>query len=121
MKQIKIGDYIRIRKMKDEASYEGKIGEVEFIDDEKQIHGTWGGCALIPGVDRFDVISKDRYELYKMCLESNTRISGIDFLINYYREGFRWTEEECCNHIINLFKNGTIDEIKVLGKDEKEI
>ena len=121
MKQIKVGDFIRIRKMKDEPSYEGRIGEVEFIDDENQIHGTWGGCALIPGVDRFDVISKDRYELYKKCIETNTRISGIDFLINYYREGFRWTEKECCNHIINLFKNGTIDEIKVLGKDEKEI
>lgn len=121
MKEVKIGDYIRIIKMKDEPEYNERIGVVEIIDDEHQIHGTWGGCALIPGVDRFDVISKDRYELYKMCIENETKISGIDFLINYYKEGFKWSEKECCNHITNLFKNGTINAIKLFNKDGKQI
>ncbi len=120
MAKVKIGDFIRIRRMDDEPQYKDKVGQVEIIDDAKQIHGTWGGCALISGVDRFDIISQERYELYKLCEETNTKISGIDFLISYYKEGFKWSEKDCCNHIINLFKNGTIGSIKVLGKDGKE-
>ena len=52
----KVGDRILIIEMKDEPSYKGKEGEVLFIDDIGQIHGTWGGCALIPEVDKFEVI-----------------------------------------------------------------
>lgn len=51
---IKVGDKIRIISMKDEPTYTGKEGVVEFIDDIGQIHGTWGGCALIPGVDEYE-------------------------------------------------------------------
>lgn len=51
---IKVGDKIRIISMKDEPAYTGKEGVVEFIDDIGQIHGTWGGCALIPGVDEYE-------------------------------------------------------------------
>ncbi len=52
----KVGDRIRIISMDGEPGYEGREGTVELIDDAGQIHGTWGGCALIPGVDRFQVI-----------------------------------------------------------------
>ena len=52
----KVGDKIKIIEMKDEPSYNGKEGEVLFIDDIGQIHGTWGGCALIPEVDKFEII-----------------------------------------------------------------
>ena len=52
----KVGDYILIIEMKNEPSYNGKEGEVLFIDDIGQIHGTWGGCALIPEVDKFEII-----------------------------------------------------------------
>lgn len=54
--KINIGDKLQILSIKDEPQYEGKTGVVEFIDDIGQIHGTWGGCALIPGVDEFKVI-----------------------------------------------------------------
>lgn len=51
--QIKKGDVIRIISMKDEPDYSGRTGIVTIIDDAGQIHGTWGGCALIPEVDCF--------------------------------------------------------------------
>lgn len=55
---IAVGDKIKIVSMKDEPKYSGKIGIVEFIDDVGQIHGTWGGCALIPGVDTFERLAR---------------------------------------------------------------
>lgn len=51
-----IGDKIRIIKMFEEPEYDGKVGIIEHIDDAGQIHGTWGGCALIPNIDKFEVI-----------------------------------------------------------------
>ncbi len=43
--------------MLDEPDYTGKIGVVKFIDDANQIHGTWGGCALIPEIDSFEILN----------------------------------------------------------------
>ena len=55
---VKVGDKIRIIYMEDEPNYTGKEGVVTRIDDIGQIHGTWGGCALIPGVDKFEVVEE---------------------------------------------------------------
>ena len=55
-KMPKVGDKIRIIYMEGEPQYAGREGIVEFIDDAKQIHGTWGGCALIPGSDSWEII-----------------------------------------------------------------
>lgn len=52
----KIGDKIRIIEMLGEPQYCGSEGVIQLIDDAGQIHGTWGGCALIPGEDRFEVL-----------------------------------------------------------------
>ena len=46
-KEALIGRKIRIINMKGEPQYAGKEGFVTFIDDAGQIHGTWGGCALL--------------------------------------------------------------------------
>ena len=54
--EVKICDKIRIIYMDGEPDYTDKVGEVYSIDDAGQIHGSWGGCALIPGVDEFEVI-----------------------------------------------------------------
>lgn len=54
--KVKVGDRIRIIEMKNEPQYNGKDGIVEHIDDIGQIHGSWGGCALIPGVDKFEEV-----------------------------------------------------------------
>ena len=53
---VKVGDKIRIIFMNGEPKYSGKIGIVEHVDDIGQIHGSWGGCALIPGTDEFEII-----------------------------------------------------------------
>lgn len=53
---MKEGDKIRIIYMDGEPQYTGKEGIVTHIDDAGQIHGTWGGCALIPEVDQYEVI-----------------------------------------------------------------
>lgn len=54
--KVKVGDKIRIIIMQGEPQYTGKEGTVEYIDDAGQIHGTWGGCALIPETDSWVMI-----------------------------------------------------------------
>lgn len=63
MKKVKIGDTIRIIRMDDYGgkdlqarNYNGRSGVVEHIDSIGQLHGTWGGLAVIPGVDDFEVL-----------------------------------------------------------------
>ena len=53
---VKVGDKIKIILMVGEPQYSGKIGIVEHIDDIGQIHGSWGGCALIIGIDKFEIV-----------------------------------------------------------------
>ena len=57
--KTQIGNKIRIIYMDGEPQYWGKEGIVKKIDDAGQIHGSWGGCALIPGVDSFEVIEEN--------------------------------------------------------------
>lgn len=60
---IKVGDKIRIGHLEGEDnSYDGKEGEVEHIDSLGQLHGTWGGLAVIPGVDSYEVINEELIE-----------------------------------------------------------
>lgn len=60
---MNVGDKIKIIRMDGEPQYDGKIGYVEHIDDEGQIHGTWGGCALIPGVDEYESLENQDMKL----------------------------------------------------------
>ena len=60
MDKINIGDTILIVRMDDDGgkdlqakNYDGMTGVVESVDSLGQIHGTWGGLALIPGTDEF--------------------------------------------------------------------
>ena len=41
-----------------ESEYSGKEGIVTSIDDMGQIHGTWGGCALVSG-DDYVILKED--------------------------------------------------------------
>lgn len=63
MEKVKIGDTIRIIRMDDAggrdtqaAAYAGRTGKLEHIDSIGQLHGTWGGLALIPGVDKYEIL-----------------------------------------------------------------
>lgn len=58
--RVKIGDKIRIIIMQGEPQYTGKEGIIEYIDGAGQIHGTWGGCALIPDEDVWEIINESK-------------------------------------------------------------
>ena len=53
-----VGDTIRIIEMQGEPQYSGRTGVIRSIDDAGQLHGSFGGLALIPGVDRWEIIKK---------------------------------------------------------------
>ena len=54
-----IGKTIRIINMEGEPQYSGKKGIVTTIDSIGQLHGTWGGCAVFPATDLFEVVETE--------------------------------------------------------------
>ncbi len=58
MNEVHIGDKIKIIHMGGEPQYKDREGVVTHIDNAGQIHGTWGGCAIIPEVDEFIILDK---------------------------------------------------------------
>ena len=57
--KVEIGAIIKIIEMKDEPNYKDKLGVVTYIDSAGQIHGTWGGCALLND-DRFIILNNEK-------------------------------------------------------------
>ena len=54
---FKPGMKVRIIHLDGEDNrYDGKEGIIEFVDAIGQLHGTWGSLAIIPEVDKFEVI-----------------------------------------------------------------
>lgn len=54
---MKVGDKIRINHLRGEDNrYDGKEGTITYIDSLGQLHGTWGGLAIIPEEDDFDIL-----------------------------------------------------------------
>lgn len=56
--KVNVGDTIRIIEMQGEPQYTGREGVVRSIDDMGQLHGSWGGLAVIPGEDQFELITR---------------------------------------------------------------
>ena len=56
MNNVRIGDRIKIIHMEGEPHYKDREGVVTHIDDAGQIHGTWGGCAIVSEVDEFIIL-----------------------------------------------------------------
>ena len=56
MDKVKIGDKIKIINMEGEPQYTNREGIVTHIDDAGQLHGTWGGCAIITEIDEFIIL-----------------------------------------------------------------
>ena len=54
----KVGDTIRIIQMCGVPDYSGREGVIQHIDDIGQLHGTWGGLAVVPDGDSFEIIQK---------------------------------------------------------------
>lgn len=57
---VKVGDTIKITRLDDpyDHTYVGRTGVVEHIDSMGQLHGTWGGLAVIPGEDGFTILKR---------------------------------------------------------------
>lgn len=43
----------------DIQDYYGIVGVITHIDDIGQLHGTWGGLALIPAIDDFIILEDE--------------------------------------------------------------
>lgn len=54
--EVKVGDAVHIFEMDGEPDYADREGIVEAIDAAGQLHGTWGGLAVIPETDIFKKI-----------------------------------------------------------------
>lgn len=59
MKKVKVGDLIKIIKIEGEPDYSNRIGIVTSIDGIGQLHGTWGGLAIIPEKDTYEIIKEN--------------------------------------------------------------
>lgn len=55
--EVKVGDKIRVNNMDGEPHMTGAEGTVRLIDDMGQIHCKEFGLAIIPEVDKFEVIN----------------------------------------------------------------
>lgn len=62
-----------------------------------------------------------RAALKEICEKTNTRLSGMEFLVDYYIKSLGWSEKEALEYAIGLFHDGTITQIKLIGKDGKEL
>ena len=54
----KVGQKIRIIDMDGEPHYTGREGVITHIDDMGQLHGTWGGLAVVPETDSYEIIKE---------------------------------------------------------------
>lgn len=77
---------------------------------------------VVTGKEHNVVLSYDEEEFRKLEIElhnlivmSKTNEEGYKKLIDYYMQSLKWSEQKAVKYCIGLFKNGTIDEIKVLG------
>ena len=58
--EVKVGDTIRIIFIDDIRCYDyvGREGEVTYIDSIGQLHGTWGGLAIVPEIDTYELVNE---------------------------------------------------------------
>ena len=60
MDKPKIGDTVHIyHLMGEDTRYDGAEGIITSIDDAGQLHGTWGGLAIIPYEDYFKIVEEE--------------------------------------------------------------
>ncbi len=60
LRQTYVGKKVVIINMEGEPQYSGKIGVVKSVDDIGQLHGSWGGCAIQPENDTFEIIKEEK-------------------------------------------------------------
>lgn len=60
LRQTYVGKTVKIINMEGEPQYSGKTGVVKSVDDIGQLHGSWGGCAIQPENDTFEIIKEEK-------------------------------------------------------------
>lgn len=60
-------------------------------------------------------------QLKEICEETDTKLSGMEYLVNYYINQLNWSEEKAIEYAIGLFHNGTIRQIKLLNSKGEEL
>ena len=58
---------------------------------------------------------------YTKCAIKLTPVEPEWTLVSYYIKSLGWNEEEACKYALSLFHDGTITQIKLIGKDGKEL
>ena len=56
LKDKYLGATIEIVRMAGEPDYTGRIGVVQYIDSVGQLHGSWGGLAVILSEDEIKIV-----------------------------------------------------------------
>lgn len=56
-----------------------------------------------------------KQKLDQLIRANDVNKEGIQFLIDYYIRSLGWSYEKAVEYTIELFENGTIDEVKVIG------
>ena len=62
-----------------------------------------------------------RKELEETCIKTETSLNGMLAIKEYYTQSLGWSERKAIEYCITLFDKGTIEKIKLFGKDGKEI
>lgn len=63
-KSTYLGKTIKIINMIGEPDYANKQGVVVHVDGINQLHGTWGRLAVIPGIDKFEILEDKKNETF---------------------------------------------------------
>lgn len=56
LKEKYLGKTVRVNILDDWNPILNKTGIVEYVDDMGQLHGTWGGLAVIPDIDDIELV-----------------------------------------------------------------
>lgn len=57
IKKTYLGKKVKINHLEGEdGRYDGKVGTVCYVDSMGNLHGTWGGLAIIVDCDNFEVL-----------------------------------------------------------------
>lgn len=84
----KVGDTIKIIEMKGEPNYTGRTGVIKFIDSMGQLHGTWGGLAIVPEEDKIEVISTK-----KTIQENNSVVDEYTYFDTFTDNQYKLNEQ----------------------------
>lgn len=122
---IDVGDKIRIIHLKGEDTrYDGREGVVTHIDDIGDLWGTWGGLAIIPEEDEFEVLEKGNSSTFDEDYSGNPeeRTDHLKYTDDDPTDGkFKFPTNITKKNDLNCKKydiiNHTPDELEVLDED----